>query len=56
MHTHNVKQPPLLQSNQKTMDELRSALLAKEREIERLKHSYEQARNTNQQLRTQVGL
>jgi hypothetical protein len=46
--------PFLSQSSQKTADELRSALLAREREVERLKHSFEQARHTNQQLRSQV--
>jgi hypothetical protein len=46
--------PSLSQSSQKTVDELRSALLAREKEVERLKHSYEQARHTKQQLRSQV--
>jgi hypothetical protein len=33
---------------------METALLAREREVEKLKHSYEQARHTNQQLCSQV--
>ena len=54
-HTHSsLPLSSVSQSSQKTVDELRSALVARGREVERLKHSYEQARHTNQQLRSQV--